>query len=60
MCFAMTCLASGLSIHGQQWWGSISGLGGVLLSMVEGFPKVLGFGGTRGCMYVSVREVRDI
>ena len=28
--------------------------------MVEGFPKVLGFGGTGQCLHVSVYKARDV
>ena len=55
-CFIMTWLACGLSIHWQQVWGLVL----CFLSTVEGFPKVLGFGGTRGHVHVCVCKVGDI
>ena len=59
-CFTTMWLGGWLFIHWQQWWGFISCLWGILLGTVKGFSKVLGFGGTRWCLHVSVCKVRDI
>ena len=33
---------------------------GIFIGTIEGFPKVLGFGGTGSCVHVSVHKTRDV